>query len=135
MLNFWTLTIPTLIGSIAWLYQKAWERQERRIKQYEEVIELLPYFTSASLSVEKMNAALSVFRKLWLTGPDEVIKKFERFSAALEDQQNSNEDREMALGAFVLCMRNDATFLSVLKPRFITRLQPETFRLKTAGTR
>jgi hypothetical protein len=52
--------------------KKAWKRQERRVKQYEEVLDTLPGFVVSGLDPTKINQAMALGRRLWLLGPDKV---------------------------------------------------------------
>lgn len=38
----WSIFASALIGSVAWLYQKAWERRSQRAAIYEKIVRLLP---------------------------------------------------------------------------------------------
>jgi hypothetical protein len=135
MADFWALTFPAIIGAVAWLYQKTWERHERRLKQYEAILDELPAFTTASLDPERIDKVISVYRHLWLLGPDYVVRAFENFLNAVEEQSSSDSTRELALGNFVVAMRRDAGFLSAIIPRFRTSLRADEFRLKSASRR
>lgn len=132
MADFWALTMPAAIGAIAWLYQKTWERHERRMKQYEGILDELPAFTVGGLDPDRIDRAIAIHRHLWLLGPDGVVRAFENFMRTVEGSGGSDEERELALGRFVIAMRKDATFFSALVPRFRTTLQPKEFKLKSA---
>lgn len=129
--EIWTLTIPASIGAMAWLYQKAWERQERRLKQYEEILDTLPGFVEGGLDIAKINTAIALGRRLWLLGPDNVVQAFEAFTSSIE-QSRGHDAAELAMGELVLRMRKDVTFSSAIFPRVRTRLKSNDFRLKSA---
>jgi hypothetical protein len=131
-IDIWTLTIPATVAAIAWLYQKAWERQERRVKQYEEVLDTLPGFVASGLDPAKINQAMALGRRLWLLGPDKVIRAFDEFTSAIENFRG-HEASKAALGKLILAMRKDASFASVLIPRFQTTLKPNDFEIKSAS--
>jgi hypothetical protein len=132
MVDIWSLTLPAIIGAAAWLYQKTWERHERRIKQYENIMDELPAFTVERLDPDRIDRALGVLRRLWLLGPDEVVKAFEAFVKAVEGG-STNEERVRLLGCLVIEMRRDATFLRAFIPRFRTMLSPDEFRVLMAA--
>ena len=95
-------------------------------------MEELPGFTVSGLSADRIDRALTVHRRLWLLGPDQVVRAFEAFVVTVEGAPKPDEVKELALGEFVIAMRRDATFLSALIPRFRTQLRPEEFKLKSA---
>ncbi len=133
MADFWALTVPAAIGAVAWLYQKTWERHERRLKQYEEIVDELPAFTVGGLNQDRIDKAIMIYRRLWLLGPDEVVRAFEAFIKTVENgASSSDEEKELALGRFVIAMRRDATFTAALIPRFSSTLQPDEIKLKSA---
>lgn len=88
MSDLWALTVPVVVGAMAWLYQKSWERHERRLKQYEDILDELPAFTTDGLNVDRIDRAISVHRHLWLYGPDNVVRAFEEFLATVEGPPN-----------------------------------------------
>lgn len=45
-MDFWGITVGTAIASLAWIYQRAWERQEKRVAQYQEILDRLDAFTA-----------------------------------------------------------------------------------------
>lgn len=44
-MNEWSFVVGALIGSVAWFYQKAWERRIQRTAVYEKIVRLLPSVT------------------------------------------------------------------------------------------
>ncbi len=131
-LDIWTLTIPATVAAVAWLYQKAWERQERRVKQYEEVLDTLPGFVVSGLDPAKINQAMALGRRLWLLGPDKVIRAFDKFISSIENMRG-HEASKLALGELILAMRKDASFTAVLVPRLQTKLRANDFEIKSAS--
>jgi hypothetical protein len=49
-MDFWGLTVPAIIGAVAWIYQRAWDRQQRRIERYETILDSLPGFWTLTRS-------------------------------------------------------------------------------------
>ncbi len=131
MLQILALTIPVAIGAIAWLYQKAWERQADRMKRYEEIIDRLPGFTVEDLDFKAIDAALSELRRLWIFGPDEAVRAGNAFVATIEKGPQPDHVKERALAEFILAMRRDASIWSALfLGVFPTRLSPDEIKLK-----
>lgn len=135
-MEFWGLAVGAAIASAAWLYQRAWERQEKRIARYQEVVDRLPYFTVANLSADKIDAMISEHRRLWISAPDDVIISGEKFLDAVEGRSDSGGTKgnsESALGEYVLAMRRDGSMRSALFPRFWpTKIKAKDFRLRSA---
>ena len=129
--DIWVITLPATVAALAWLYQKTWERHERRLAQYESIVDELPAFTVLQKDEDRIDRALSVHRRLWLIAPDDVVRAFEAFMDATR-AGSSEEQRAIALGKFVISMRRDASFLSALVPRFRTTLRPEDFKMRLA---
>jgi hypothetical protein len=69
MLSFLGLVI-TGTSAAAWLYQKAWERQQQRLARYQEIIDRTPPFTEGGLDPSKGEETLAEIRRLWLFAPD-----------------------------------------------------------------
>ncbi len=133
MPDVFALAIPAAIGAVAWLYQKAWERLERRVKQYEEIIDALPGFVEGGLDLNKINLALGLSRRLWILAPDSVVQALDRFFDSIENSKGP-EAAGLALGELILEMRKNATFWAVFFPRVRTRLKPSDFKIKSAKT-
>jgi hypothetical protein len=134
MAEIGSLVLPAMIGATAWLYQKTWERHERRVKQYEAIMDELPAFTVERHDADRIDKAISISRHLWLLGPDDVVMALEAFMKAIEGGSNE-EERARLLGSLVIAMRRDATFLRALFPRFRTALSPIQFRVLMAKKR
>ncbi|HWM31014.1 MAG TPA: hypothetical protein VNO69_04865 [Methyloceanibacter sp.] len=137
MAGFWGLVLAALIGSFAWVYQKAWDRQQARIASYQQIVDMLPGFTVRHLDADKIDAALNEVRRLWLFAPDDVVRAGNAFLATIRDDQSSTDEvRERVLADFVLAMRRDASFTSSLWPRFFrTSLSAKDVRLQSAARR
>jgi hypothetical protein len=133
MTDLWALTVPAIIGAAAWLYQKTWERHERRLQQYEAILDELPAFTTAGLNADRIDKAMAAYHQLWLYGPDDVVRAFAAFLATVEEPPKPDSVKELALGNFVVAMRRDVGFLSALIPRFRTSLRANEFKLKSAS--
>jgi len=112
--GFLGLIIATVIGAVAWIYQRAWDRQQARIERYEAILDSLPGFTQGRLNPNQIDDVLKEFRRLWLFAPDDVIKAANAFVAAAE----KGETKRPALAELVLAMRRDVSFKAVLFPRF-----------------
>lgn len=112
----WSLVIGALIGAVAWLYQKAWERRSQRAAVYEQIVRLLPSVTLAGLDHQKLDQMLEEGRVLWLHAPDNVVLSFQAWIAAIQNGDDFNEPR--LKDEFLGKMRRDLTFSSAIWPRF-----------------
>src|SRR3954452_374456 len=115
-MDIFGITIAAAIASVAWIYQRAWERQERRTARYQEIIDRLPAFTTGQLDPTKMNEALREIHRLWLFAPDDVVEPCERVIDIAEGLDK--DPKQLAVGRCILRMRRDATFSAALFPRF-----------------
>lgn len=112
----WSIVIGAVIGSLAWLYQKAWDRRVQRAAIYEKIVRLLPAITLTGLDPKKLDQMLEEGRVLWLHAPDDVVLAFQAWMASI---QNGKADDEPRLkDGFLMKMRQDLTFRSALIPRF-----------------
>ncbi|QJY32170.1 hypothetical protein HND92_03655 [Diaphorobacter sp. JS3050] len=114
----WSFAFGAFIGSIAWLYQKAWERRGQRSAIYEKIVRLLPSITLAGLDVEKLDQMLEEGRVLWLHAPDDVVLAFQSWMATIQNGDAFNEPR--LKDEFLAKMRHDLTFRAAVIPRFWT---------------
>lgn len=114
----WSIVIGAVIGSLAWLYQKAWERRSQRAMVYEKIVRLLPSITLAGLDAKKLDQMLEEGRVLWLHAPDNVVLPFQAWMAAIQNGDELNEPR--VKDEFLAKMRRDLTFRSAVIPRFWT---------------
>jgi hypothetical protein len=131
-MEFLGIVIGAAIASAAWLYQRAWERQERRVLRYQEILDRLDAFTPSGLSNDEMNNVVIELRRLWLTAPDDVVVAGERFLDIAEGIDT--DPSQAALGQCVIAMRRDATLSSAILPRFWkTSLTSQQFRLRRAN--
>jgi hypothetical protein len=112
----WSIVIGAVIGSLAWLYQKAWERRAQRAVIYEKIVRYLPSVTVQRLDLEKLDEMLEEGRVLWLHAPDDVVLAFQAWTVSV---QNGDADHEPRLkDEFLMKMRRDLTFHSAVIPRF-----------------
>lgn len=114
----WSIVIGAVIGSLAWLYQKAWERRAQRAVIYEKIVRYLPSVTVERLDLGKLDEMLEEGRMLWLHAADDVVLAFQKWMAAI---QMGDAQHEPGLkDEFLARMRRDLTFQSALIPGFWT---------------
>jgi len=119
--EFWGLIVASAIGALAWIYQRAWDRQEVRIERYQTIIDLLSGFTQDHLSPDEIDEALREIRRLWLFAPDDVIKAGNAFIEAVK----KGETKRPTLAKLVVAMRRDSSFTAAVVPRFFrNKLEP-----------
>lgn len=127
----WSIFASALIGSVAWLYQKAWERRSQRAAIYEKIVRLLPSVTQERLNPQKLDQMLEEGRVLWLHAPDDVVLAFQAWMNAIQHAQASNES--CLRDGFLMRMRRDLTFRAAVIPRFwSTRMGVGDFQLMHA---
>jgi hypothetical protein len=114
MNSFWGLVLATAIAAVAWIYQRAWDRQQVRIERYQAILDYLPGFTRDNLDTDQMNKALVEIRRLWLFAPDDVIKAANEFITAVL----LGHSKRPPLTKLVLAMRRDSSFRAALVPTF-----------------
>ena len=115
-MNEWSFVVGALIGSVAWLYQKAWERRIQRTAVYENIVRLLPSVTLSGLDPQKLDQMLEEGRVLWLHAPDNVVLAFQAWMASVQSGDAANEPR--LKDEFLAKMRHDLTFRAAVIPRF-----------------
>ena len=128
--EFWGLIIASAIGALAWIYQRAWDRQQLRIERYQAIIDLLSGFTQDRLSPDEIDEAMREISRLWLFAPDNVIKAGNAFIEAVE----KGETKRVTLAKFLLALRRDSSFTAAVVPRFFrNKLEPsDVLEIKTA---
>lgn len=112
----WSIVIGAAIASLAWLYQKAWERRTQRAVIYEKIVRYLPSVTVERLDLEKLDELLEEGRVLWLHAPDDVVLAFQKWMAAIQADEGQQEP--VLKDKFLAQMRRDLTFRAALMPRF-----------------
>lgn len=119
MLTFFTVVTTALIGAVAWIYQKSYDRQEFRRQSYQRVLENLPSFLESTVSAEGITRTLAEFRSMLLFAPDDVIEAAESFAESVRYGPGHEASMEK-LNALVSGMRRDCTFTAALLPRLWT---------------
>lgn len=125
------------IAAVAWLYQKAWERQERRVARYEAVMNRLPALSAQHRDPVGINHVISIYHELWISGPDEVVKAFRHFLDITGDEQFGQTEPQVIAGALadlVIAMRTDASFANAILPGRRTKLTASDFSFKAGVT-
>ena len=128
--GFRGLAIAAAIGAVAWIYQRAWDRQQIRIERYQAILDRLPGFTQDNLDPNQIDEALKEIRRLWLFAPNDVVRAANAFVQAVE----TGESKRNTLGKLVIAMRRDASFQAALFPGFYrnTLNENEVSEIKTA---
>ena len=112
----WSIFASALIGSVAWLYQKAWERRSQRAVIYEKIVRLLPSVTQERLNPQKLDQMLEEGRVLWLHAPDDVVLAFQAWMNAIQHAEASHESCLRA--GFLMRRRRALTLRAAVVPRF-----------------
>jgi hypothetical protein len=113
--HWWELGIvvtTALFGVVAWLYQTALARQEKRVAQYAAIIDSLQGFMVGSESPDLKNKAITASRNLWVIAPIAVIRAGNKF---YEAAKGSGTAAEIALKEYILEMRRDTSLMAVMR--------------------
>lgn len=113
--EFLKFSLPLAGATVAWFMnerrKRSAEEYERKEKKYAALIEALHgFYTSAKpdKALELREMFLRELDNCWLYCPDDVLRKASVFLASVHTGANtSNEDRECAVGEFMLAIRKD----------------------------
>lgn len=133
--DFLKVVVPLLGAVVAWLAnehrKRAWEEYKRKEDKYITLLSALKgFYTSADADNAKQlkQRFLDELAACWLYCPDEVIRKGYAFLSTVHTgQTKSNEEKEHAVGDFVLAIRRDL-FGKHLFLINRTRLKPDDFK-------
>jgi len=129
----WPIALTGIIAVIAWLYQRAWERQRAREEAYSRILDTLPSVFTGSLNPSKTDEMLSEMRRMLLFAPGDVILKAEAFLESMEESE-SDLVKEGAIDALIQSMRQDCSYMAMIVPKFGDARLPSTrIVLKTAS--
>jgi hypothetical protein len=112
----WTLAVTGILALIAWLYQRAWERQRLREDAYGRILDTLPALFEGQEDPALVETLTREMRRLILFAPDSVIQRADEFLIAMK--VSPLPEREGALNGLVMAMRQDCTYSAVLLPGF-----------------
>lgn len=133
--GLWALAASALFAGLGWFYQRAWERREQRLDHYFGIIDRLPAFLAATPNSHDLNDTITEIRRLWIVGPNDVVRAANAFLKIIESSARQGE-KEEALRSFILAMRRDSTFASALIPRFFhNKLSSDEIVIRTATPR
>jgi len=114
-MNFWTIIVPLITASIAWLFNEwrkhAWENYKRKEQRYIRLYELFKsYYESApqiygvEKTLEMRQEFLVQINLCWLYCPDEIIRKANELASSI---QLGSDKKELIAGEFMLALRKD----------------------------
>ena len=109
------IMIPIVVAVVGWLLneysKRQWERHKRKEERYVALVESLKGFYASTGQADakgKKEEFLKQLNLCWLYCPDEVIQKAYNFlDHVYTGVQKSDEEKEHALGQFVLEVRKD----------------------------
>lgn len=134
--DFLKVFLPLAGGVVAWLAnehrKRVWEEYKRKEEKYVALLSALKgFYISANAETGKQHKQrfLDELDACWLYCPDNVIRKGYAFLSSVHTgQKQSHEEKERALGEFVLAIRHD-----LFGKRFFvmkrTDLKPEDFKI------
>lgn len=111
--DFLKVFLPLAGGVVAWLAnehrKRVWEEYKRKEKKYVALLSALKgFYTSADAETGKQlkQRFLDELDACWLYCPDNVIRKGYAFLSTVHTKQKrSDQEKERALGEFVLAIR------------------------------
>jgi len=123
--------LPILSIILAWLLNRHSERKNeafrKKEERYTELLLSLRGFYQKEAPIELLQKFFDQFYLCWLYCPDEVIRAGIHFiESAADGNTASDDDRQLALGNFVLALRTDLFSRSVVKK---TSLEPKEFHV------
>ena len=109
------LIIPVAAAGVAWLLnehsKRRWEQYKRKEDRYVTLVQSLTGFyegTEGTTAKQAKEEFLTQLNLCWLYCPDKVIHKAYHFLSHVETgARKSDEEKQNALGAFVLELRTD----------------------------
>lgn len=111
--ELWKFAIPLLGAVIAWFTnewrKRAADQYQRKEANYKELIRSLRGFYVGAANADELKLEfLNQLNMSWLYCPDEVIRKGYAFLETVHAQQaKSDEEKQLAFGAFVAAIRED----------------------------
>ena len=130
------IMIPIIVAIVVWLLnersKRQWEEYKRKEDRYFNLVESLKGFyvnTEPTDAKERKEEFLNQLALCWLYCPDAVIHKAYNFLDHVHTGvQKSDEEKEQALGAFVLEVRKDLMG-EIQSPWKKTKLTDRDFRV------
>ncbi|HPG40612.1 MAG TPA: hypothetical protein PLP19_15955 [bacterium] len=135
-LELWKILIPVLIATSSWLFNERskiqWEQYKRKEESYIALIRSVRGFYISTQDAKLRLKFLDQLNICWLYAPDEVIEKGYLFLETVhKDAKKSDQEKETALGEFMLAIRKDILSRQILNK---TNLKSSNFQhLKPIG--
>ena len=120
-LEFWKVAVPVLGGLILWFMnersKRVWERHKRKEENYRTLLLALRGFYVKIDDKKLKEEFLEQLKISWLYAPDHVIRKAYGFLDTVKDTNpSSQQQKQKALGVFVLAARTDLGITTNLMP-------------------
>ena len=129
--DFWKFALPLLGAVIAW-FTNEWRKRvadqyQRKEANYKELVRSLRgFYVGAAKADELKLEFLNQLNISWLYCPDEVIQKGYAFLETVQARQaKSDDEKQLAFGAFVAAIRSDLLSRSLVQR---TKLSAEDFK-------
>jgi Pyruvate/2-oxoacid:ferredoxin oxidoreductase delta subunit len=125
------IIIPLIAAIVTWYLnersKRIFEAYIRKEERYAELIQSLRGFYIGFNSKELKDNFLTQLNLCWMYCPDKVIEKAYAFLHLIHtDVNSSEEERDKAVGEFMLAIREDMLSREQLNE---TKLKPEDFRI------
>jgi hypothetical protein len=112
--DFLKFAIPAAGAIIAWFVNERrkvrWEQYQRKEERYKELLHCLKGFYVHSQNTDMKAKFIDQVNLCWLYAPDEVIRRANTFLETIMTSRiplAKNEEKEKALGEFILAIRED----------------------------
>jgi hypothetical protein len=129
--DFWKFAIPLLGAVVAW-FANEWRKRvadqyQRKEENYKELVRSLRGFYVGAANADELKLEfLNQLNISWLYCPDDVIRKGYAFLETVHARQiKSDEEKQLAFGAFVAAIRNDLLSRSLVST---TKLSNKDFK-------
>ncbi|MGI9488035.1 MAG: hypothetical protein ACR2RF_19565 [Geminicoccaceae bacterium] len=110
-----TIAVAAIFASIGWLYQKAWEKRNKKEEVYTEILLSLDAFRQ-NPDRDKIEKAVKSLRKLYVVAPNEVVKASQGFVSFFASENRAGKDPVKDLTSLVRAMRNDLSIWRYFRP-------------------
>jgi len=129
--ELWKILTPVVIAIMAWSWNESakrdWAQYSRKEESYRNLLDSSRGFRASTLDKKLRQEFLDELNKCWLYAPDDVIKKGYVFLDAMKKGSGkTKEEREQAMGEFVVAIRNDLLSRAIVKD---SKLSSNDFRI------
>lgn len=125
--DFLKFFIPAAGATVAWFINERrkvrWEQFKRKEERYQELLRCIKGFYVESSNRELKRQFIDQVSLCWLYAPDEVIRYANNFFTTIHTSRKplaNDEEKEKALGQFILEIRKDMLSRRLVSKTFLT---------------